>query len=87
MGIEDQRRVEDDLAFHGSPVDLLIIFQRILTGGKQKVPPRLIGSHHVQGAGLCIIQRQAIVVRQDRLDLRVLQQADLLSAHIASESS
>ena len=87
MGIEDDGGVEHDLAPVRRAVELLVILQGGLAGGKEEIPALVIRRYHVQGTCLGIVQGEPVVPIQDVLYRLVLQQADLLAPHIAPQDS
>ena len=85
MGVEDDGGVEHDLALVRRAVELLVVLQGGLAGGKEEIPALVVRRHHVQGARLGIVQGEPVVPLQDVLYRLVLQQADLLAPHIAPQ--
>ena len=85
MGVEHNRSIEDDLALYRRAAYLLVILQSGLAGGEQKVTSSVVRRHHVQGSGSGIVQSDLVLPLQGLLHLRILQQADLLAAHIPSQ--
>ena len=79
VGIEDDGGVEYDLALARRAVELLVVLQGGLAGGKEEIPALVIRRYHVQGTCLGIVQGEPVVPIQDVLYRLVLQQADLLS--------
>jgi len=79
VGVEDDGGVEYDLALARRAVELLVVLQGGLAGGKEKIPALMVRRDHVQGARLGIVQGEPVVPLQDILYRLVLQQADLLS--------
>ena len=86
MGVEDDGRVEYNLALVRRTVELLVILQGGLAGGKEEVPALVVRRHHVQGASLGVIQGEPVVPLQNVLYRLVLQQADLLAPHVAPQN-
>ena len=86
MGVEDDGGVEHDLALVRRAAELLVVLQGGLAGGKEKIPALMVRRDHVQGARLGIVQGEPVVPLQDILYRLVLQQADLLSPHIAPQN-
>ena len=85
MGVEDDGGVEYDLALARRAVELLVILQGGLAGGKEEIPALVIRRYHVQGTRLGIVQGQVVLPLQDILHFLILQQTDLLSPHIAAQ--
>ena len=86
MGVEDDGGVEHDLALVRRAVELLVVLQGGLAGGKEEIPALVVRRHHVQGASLGVIQGEPVVPLQNVLYRLVLQQADLLAPHVAPQN-
>ena len=86
-GVQDDGRVEDDLAFHRVAMDLLIQLQSRLIRGEQEIPPLGVVGDHIDGAGLGVVDGQPVPVPQDILHLLVFQQPDFFAAHITVDFS
>ena len=52
VGVEDDGGVEYDLALARRAVELLVVLQGGLAGGKEKIPALMVRRDHVQGAHL-----------------------------------